>query len=99
MTRATVWLTLAAAGFVGALMLADGPAAAQSAPGVAAAARIDEVSAQSRRRPPRVRIYRSYPGPYPGPNSKRECVAHYEQEFRVSGTVIVPRMNCWWTPG
>ncbi len=41
-----------------------------------------------------------YPSPapynYPGPNAVRECEASYVQEFRVSGTVIVPRMHCWW---
>ena len=31
-----------------------------------------------------------------GPNSKRQCRATLVQEFRVSGTVIVPRMHCWW---
>jgi len=44
-----------------------------------------------------------YPVPYrfdyPGPNAKRECVARYVQEFRPSGTVIVPRMNCRWVRG
>ncbi len=93
--RAKVWLALAAAGVWATLMLSGAPAAAQSAPGVAAPARIHDASAQSRRRPARVRVYRTEPGP----NSRRECVARYEQEFRPSGTVIVPRMNCWWTPG
>jgi hypothetical protein len=55
----------------------------------------DEFSAQSRRilrrAPSRVRVYRRL-----GPNSVRVCNAHYEQEFRPSGTVIVPRMNCYW---
>jgi hypothetical protein len=41
-----------------------------------------------------------YPSPapynYPGPNAVRECEANYVQEFRPSGTVIVPRMHCWW---
>ncbi len=59
----------------------------------------DEFSAQSRdvnrRKPRRVRIYRG--SNYPGPNSKRVCNAHYEQEYRPSGTVIVPRMNCYWS--
>lgn len=95
MTRAKIWLALAAGSVSAAIMLSGGPAAAQSAPGVTAPVRVDEASAQSRRRPARVRVYRSEPGP----NSRRECVAHYEQEFRPSGTVIVPRMNCWWTPG
>jgi hypothetical protein len=44
-----------------------------------------------------------YPVPYrfdyPGPNAKRECTARYVQEFRPSGTVIVPRMHCWWVRG
>lgn len=59
----------------------------------------DEFSAQSReavrRTPRRVRIYRG--STYPGPNSKRVCNAYYAQEFRPSGTVIVPRMNCYWS--
>ena len=59
----------------------------------------EEFSAQSRevlrRTPRRIRIYRG--SNYPGPNSKRVCNAHYEQEFRPSGTVIVPRMNCYWS--
>lgn len=59
----------------------------------------EEFSAQSRevvRRPPRrIRIYRG--SAYPGPNAKRVCNAHYEQEYRPSGTVIVPRMNCYWS--
>lgn len=59
----------------------------------------EEFSAQSRevvrRTPRRIRIYRG--SNYPGPNSKRVCNAHYEQEYRPSGTVIVPRMNCYWS--
>jgi hypothetical protein len=57
-----------------------------------------EFSAQSRkvlhRAPHRVRVYGGSAGP--GPNSVRVCNAHYEQEHRPSGTVIVPRMNCYW---
>jgi hypothetical protein len=37
-----------------------------------------------------------YPHYNPGPNAVRVCNAHYEQEFRPSGTVIVPRMHCYW---
>jgi hypothetical protein len=63
-----------------------------------------EVSAQSRRARPRVRIYRNddrgvYPSYFPGPNAVRDCTATYVQEHRPSGTVIVPRMNCFWRPG
>ncbi len=58
----------------------------------------EEFSAQSRkvlhRAPHRVRVYGGSTGP--GPNSVRVCNAHYEQEHRPSGTVIVPRMNCYW---
>ncbi len=65
----------------------------------------DDVSAQTRRARPRVRIYRNedergvYPRYNPGPNAVRDCTAHLVQEFRPSGTVIVPRMNCFWRPG
>lgn len=37
-----------------------------------------------------------YPHYNPGPNAVRVCNAHYVQEFRPSGTVIVPRMHCYW---
>lgn len=44
-----------------------------------------------------------YPTPYeyeyPGPNAVRQCSARLVQEFRPSGTVIVPRMTCWWERG
>jgi hypothetical protein len=64
-----------------------------------------ELSAQARRRPRvRVRIYREdergvYPSYYPGPNAVRDCNATYVQEYRPSGTVIVPRVNCFWRRG
>jgi len=67
-----------------------------------------EVSAQRRIRRPttRLRVYRLYewePNVYPrynpGPNAVRDCNATYVQEFRPSGTVIVPRMSCFWRPG
>jgi hypothetical protein len=40
-----------------------------------------------------------YPHYYPGPNAVRECNATYVQEFRPSGTVIVPHMSCHWRRG
>jgi hypothetical protein len=64
-----------------------------------------DLSAQARRRPRvRVRIYREdergvYPSYFPGPNAVRDCTATYVKEYRPSGTVIVPRMNCVWRPG
>ena len=32
----------------------------------------------------------------PGPNAIRHCDSWLAQEYRVSGTVIVPRMRCFW---
>ena len=70
-------------------------APASAAPAVTHGLTADEFSAQSRRllrrAPSRVRVYRRL-----GPNSVRICNAHYVQEYRPSGTVIVPRMNCYW---
>jgi hypothetical protein len=37
-----------------------------------------------------------YPIEYPGPGAVRECRSWLVQEFRPSGTVIVPKMSCWW---
>ena len=56
----------------------------------------------ARRPPRRVRIYPRYqagpgevdPWYFPGENAVRECNATYVQEYRPSGTVIVPRMSC-----
>lgn len=62
-------------------------------------------SVQPRRARPRVRIYRTpdergvYPSYNPGPNAVRDCTANLVQEYRPSGTVIVPRMNCYWRRG
>jgi hypothetical protein len=40
-----------------------------------------------------------YPRYNPGPNAVRDCTATYVQEYRPSGTVIVPRMSCFWRRG
>jgi hypothetical protein len=83
-------------------------AAAQSASGarVAQAAPQDaRVPRPHYRPPPRIRVtpYYEQEGVYPhynpGPDAVRVCNAHYVQEFRPSGTVIVPRMSCYWTRG
>lgn len=102
------------AGFVSLLvvsLLAAG-AQAQTAPGtqVAQASQpaADDPAAPAARRPTkRVRIYPRYqaepdgvyPRYFPGRNAVRECNATYVQEYRPSGTVIVPRMNCYWRRG
>jgi hypothetical protein len=51
-----------------------------------------EFAAQSTR--PRITVYPRTTGP--GPNAKRHCRAWLAKEYRVSGTVIVPRQQCWW---
>jgi len=65
-----------------------------------------EVSAQRRRPLRRLPIYPRYewepdvwPRYNPGPNAVRDCTATYVQEYRPSGTVIVPHMNCYWRRG
>jgi hypothetical protein len=100
-------ITMAAMGFavaLGGLPMA-GAAQAETAARVTQAQPGSDVSAQSRRPRARVRIYRNddergvYPSYNPGPNAVRDCTATYVQEFRPSGTVIVPRMNCYWRRG
>ena len=57
------------------------------------------------RPPTRLRVYPNYepedvyPYYYPGPNAVRVCNATYVQEYRPSGTVIVPRVSCYWRRG
>jgi hypothetical protein len=66
---------------------------------------VTDASAQRRRPLRRVPIYRPdwepdvYPRYNPGPNAVRDCSATYVREYRPSGTVITPRMNCYWRPG
>jgi hypothetical protein len=95
-------MSLSATG-AGAQTAPQGMRVAQASPPVAA-----EASAQRRvRRPPtRLRVYPNYewepevyPRYNPGPNAVRECNATYVQEYRPSGTVIVPRMSCYWRRG
>ena len=50
-----------------------------------------EVSAQRRAR---VTVYPA--SNYPGPNATRHCDSWLEKEYRPSGTVVVPRMRCYW---
>lgn len=51
-----------------------------------------EFAAQASR--PRITIHPRVTSP--GPNARRYCRSWLEREYRVSGTVIVPRMQCWW---
>ena len=34
-----------------------------------------------------------------GRNAVRQCTSWLATEYRPSGTVIVPRMRCWWERG
>jgi hypothetical protein len=51
-----------------------------------------DVSAQERRPPIRFRVY-------PGRLLYRDCTFRLAQQWRPSGTVIVPVQRCWWVRG
>jgi hypothetical protein len=109
----TIEMAARSAVFAGVLSLLATGGAAQFAPQgtrVAQASQptADELSAPPVRRPPRrVPIYPRYqaepdevfPRFYPGPNAVRVCNATYVQEYRPSGTVIVPHVSCVWRRG
>jgi hypothetical protein len=94
---------------VGVFLLRGPVAHAQSAISETKIAQADDVAAPQRRRVrrpvARLRVYPSagpedvYPRYNPGPDAVRECNATYVQEFRPSGTVIVPHMSCHWRRG
>jgi len=91
------------AAFLGGSVAASNDAAAQPQPRQATRVVVQAQQAiVPLRRRPRVRIYRNYYAPdvypryNPGPNAVRDCTATYVQEFRPSGTVITPRMSCFW---
>jgi hypothetical protein len=100
--------------FAGAVLLPAARAEAQTAPKSMRTAQasqpiVTEASAQRRNRRPttRLRVYPNYelepdgvyPRYYPGRNAVRDCTATYVEEYRPSGTVIVPRMSCYWRGG
>ena len=94
------------AAFVG-LLLPGAVAQAQTAPsGIRTAQAAPTDTSAQRRAIRRVPVYPReerrppvYPQYNPGPNAVRDCTATYVQEYRPSGTVITPRMNCYWRPG
>jgi hypothetical protein len=84
----------------GVAAAAERTASHVSAAGHVPAPTATDLSAQHRahRRPPtRIRVHPRYQRL--GPNAVRDCTATYVQEFRPSGTVIVPRMHCFWRQG
>jgi hypothetical protein len=48
--------------------------------------------------PARIRVH-PLARSYPGPDAVRQCTSWLETEYRPSGTVIVPRIHCWWARG
>jgi len=60
-------------------------------PALADSSSTREFAAQTNR--PRITVY---PRGYLPPNAIRQCRSWLVTEYRVSGTVIVPRMRCWW---
>jgi hypothetical protein len=102
-------VAFAIAAMMSALMIGATPV--QAAPAGQDANETIEISSQATtmRTRPRIRIYPRYPRrpyttlyplpygiDYPGPNAVRQCVSRLVPEYRPSGTVIVPRMRCWW---
>jgi hypothetical protein len=95
----------------GALSLPAVAVMAQNAPAgirLAQAGPPDAAPRPARRPPTRLRVHPRYEEPwrdevypqyFPGPNAVRECSTAYVQEYRPSGTVIVPRINCHWRRG
>lgn len=91
--------------FAALLLRAEDAQAQSAAPGLRVA-QTDPDYVRPRRKFRRVPIYPRehydpdvWPRYNPGPNAVRECNAYYVQEARPSGTVITPRMNCFWRPG
>jgi hypothetical protein len=82
--------SIMAAAIIGMLVLAAGEAPAQPLAGVAQGS--TELSAQARRPPARLRVY-------PGRLLYRDCTFRLAQQWRPSGTVIVPVQRCWWVRG
>jgi hypothetical protein len=68
------------------------PVEAAAAPIAKDASASTEISAQARRPPTRFRVY-------PGRLLYRDCTFRLAQQWRPSGTVIVPVQRCWWVRG
>jgi hypothetical protein len=108
--KRAIWLALSLT-LVGAFSLVAAGAEAQTVQQgtrVAQALMPEDLAARPPARPPRrIRVYPRtqaepdgvYPRYNPGPNAVRVCNATYVQEYRPSGTVIVPHMSCVWRRG
>jgi len=62
--------------------------------GMALPAAAQDSDAPKRPRP-RITVHPRAGGQLP-PTAKRYCHAQLVKEYRVSGPVIVPHMQCWW---
>jgi len=82
------WVVIAAM----LVALASGTADAVAATSPKGARTPTDVSAQERRPPTRFRVY-------PGRPLYRDCTFRLAQQWRPSGTVIVPVQRCWWVRG
>jgi hypothetical protein len=87
-----VLAAIAAGGLLGGPPASAGNGDAWEAKSHAAPA--SDVSAQTKRRRPRLRIQVT-----PGRLLYRQCRAWYAVEYRFSGPTMVPRMHCWWVRG
>jgi hypothetical protein len=103
-----IGVTAVVVALAGSLVLSAGGAKAQdsSSPTRMAQVAPQEAPPKVRRPPTRLRVHpyyyqqeEVYPHYNPGPNAVRVCNATYVQEYRPSGTVIVPRMSCYWRRG
>ncbi|HEY6259285.1 MAG TPA: hypothetical protein VIY51_26195 [Xanthobacteraceae bacterium] len=75
------------------------PATAQNAGLEEKAPPASDAPAPKRAHPPvRIRVH-PLAQSYPGPDAVRQCTSWLATEFRPSGTVIVPKMHCWWERG
>jgi hypothetical protein len=103
--RAKTALTLLCMGLFSLFCVEAEAQTASSGIRTAQAVSPDDVPPPRKRPPARLRVtpYYSPDGVFPrynpGPNAVRVCNATYVQEFRPSGTVIVPRVSCYWRPG
>ena len=88
--------TAFAAGLFTAIGLATVPAAAGPAQERTQVAPASDVSAQAQRPPARLRVY---PGRRLNSRDYRDCEFKLVQQYRPSGTVIVPWQRCWWVRG
>jgi hypothetical protein len=70
------------------------PAFAQTAADQQVRTRVAEAAPRTRART-RIRVT---PDRYasPGFNAVRQCTSWLAEEYRPSGTVIVPHVDCWW---